>query len=484
MGQNLDSNPHYFEYGTLQPYLIGIALAPYYVYLKIFQSELIEELKQLDYTYQAYYSAPSAFRNNIFFIGRLVTVVMSILVILTTYFIGKNYSVKTGLIAALFLALTMGFANEAHYANLNIPMLFWLTLSILFCMYTLKRPAWKNYLLAGLFGGLAFSTKYSAIYIAIPILIAGFLAEKKILNKKLVCSFLFFILGFLIGTPYAILEFQTFKDDFIFGITARETWKGFIGQRGWIENIPNAINLFGFPLFVFSVIGVIYVLYRLSKERKDLLKNNFIKYDLFLTSWVLIFYFLIGFWQINFMRYLLPIAPAILVLNARFFMSMFKTKLKKILILAFFLVVIYSFVYVVMMDWMIISDSRFTANAWIKENIPKSAVIDIDSDSMQRYPTNLSEYNIRHLDEITVLNDTEFMGFINTYNESEYFILSEFIYYRYFKFSESFPEKTEYYQKLLSNETDYKIMKTFGDKPWYYPKPQEINPRIVVLKKV
>jgi hypothetical protein len=77
--------------------------------------------------------------------------------------------------------------------------------------------------LAGLFGGLATSTKYSMGFFFAPILVAHCLASYKggrgVLNRSGVTALVFAgassLAGYLIGTPYTLLNYGEFWSDFV-----------------------------------------------------------------------------------------------------------------------------------------------------------------------------------------------------------------------------------------------------------------------------
>jgi len=78
----------------------------------------------------------------------------------------------TGVLGALFLALAFIHVRDSHYATNDAPAVFLLTLSVAASMSLLRRPCLRTYLLAGLLGGLATSTKYNAGLFVVPLVTA------------------------------------------------------------------------------------------------------------------------------------------------------------------------------------------------------------------------------------------------------------------------------------------------------------------------
>jgi hypothetical protein len=185
------------------------------------------------------------------YVGRLTSALMGVLNVLAIGWIGwRALGPWTGVLGALFLALAFIHVRDSHYATNDVPSVFFLTLSVAASLSLLRRPGLSAYLLAGLFGGLATSTKYSAGLFVVPLLVAHgitvcrawktpcpnpspvrgggepeaprlplSLARGRGLGGggfvlPLVLAALVAVLAYLAGTPFTVLDFPKWLADF------------------------------------------------------------------------------------------------------------------------------------------------------------------------------------------------------------------------------------------------------------------------------
>lgn len=87
----------------------------------------------------------------------------------------KLYSERSALGAALLMAVLSLHVLHSHYATVDVPVTFLITLSFLFATCLLERRKLTYYLGAGLAAGLAAGTKYTGIFTLSPLLAAHFL---------------------------------------------------------------------------------------------------------------------------------------------------------------------------------------------------------------------------------------------------------------------------------------------------------------------
>jgi len=165
-----------------------------------------------------------------YLLTRIATSVFGILTLIPIYLTGKTlFNKRVGLFSALALSFIPLHVSYSHYALTEVPMVFFLSCGLYFSTKILKdeKPSLKNYLLSGLFIGLSASTKYNGGLIAFIVPLAtlfnllilhNYKSIKLFLTSyfstKHLCNWIYAglaaILGFLLGTPYAILDYETF----------------------------------------------------------------------------------------------------------------------------------------------------------------------------------------------------------------------------------------------------------------------------------
>jgi hypothetical protein len=158
------------------------------------------------------------------FLGRLTVTLFGTATVYVIYRVGKDFFNKqTGLLAALFLALTVGSISSSQYVKADIPSAFFIVLSLYFILKIYASGELKHYFMAGIFAGLGMATKYYAAVLVPTIFIAHILFLKKeklniaryLINKSSMCAALSFLAAFFIASPYNFLDPFWFENTFL-----------------------------------------------------------------------------------------------------------------------------------------------------------------------------------------------------------------------------------------------------------------------------
>lgn len=304
-----DLNPHYF----IHPPFFAYALFFFYVVIFLLGKAVGIFKTILDYQ-MLYFIDPTIF----YIVARSIILVMATTSIVVLFSIGKRlFNKKAALVACLFMAFSPVYIKWAHYASSDVPMLFISLFSFYFIVRISKVGSWQDYILAGFLTGLAVATKYNAGLLIIPVFIAhiGSCQQKKVLkkllNKKLIAAFLCLLIGFLLGCPFALLDYNTFLPEF-FKQSERMTDQNYnfpswrIDKPGWIYIITDTLPFgIGIPLTILVIFGILYSFYRHRKQ------------DYLLLSFILISFILIGSWDIIKPRYFIHVFPFMILLGSR-----------------------------------------------------------------------------------------------------------------------------------------------------------------------
>ena len=317
-----DLNPHTFTYPTLL----------YYCYAIIFKLEIILDRLGLIYVD----------RSTLILTARFLSAIFGILTIFLIYQIGKTlFNKLTGIIAAIFLMIIPSAVIESHYASVDTPLTFFVTLSFFFASQILKKGELRYYILAGIAAGLAASIKYPGILILFTVFIAHIIFVQKIwvneyynsnkfflINKNFIFSFIASCLAFMMTTPFAILDYHTFLASI--GNDYRLTHK-FASQTNWfiynyydafknyIELIREALTI---NLEIILLAGVIYcilsvLLYIIRRRRHDSKLEN-LQASILLLSWIIVYFLFISSLANHPARYLVPLFPFLAIAGANF----------------------------------------------------------------------------------------------------------------------------------------------------------------------
>src|SRR5262249_6917093 len=108
-----------------------------------------------------------------FLLGWTLSTVFGAATLGICYLLGRRlFSPAHGLLAAALLACTFLHVRDSALATVDVPMTFFVVLSLLGAANVLRRGRTRDYLLAGVAAGLATATKYSAVLVPIALLVA------------------------------------------------------------------------------------------------------------------------------------------------------------------------------------------------------------------------------------------------------------------------------------------------------------------------
>lgn len=503
-GKDMDLNPHYFINPSLMFYLIYIALIPYTIYLK-FTGELNYILAN------PHLAELPEFTTNVFIIARSLSVFFGVMTVLMVYVLCKRiYNKEIGLISSSLLAFTMGFVNISHLAKVEILLTFLVVISMLSFIRIIDTGKIRYYMLGGLFAGLAASTKYTGLLLVLPMLIAHLLSQqiefRNLTNirfhRKIFIGVIFILFGFLIGTPYALLDFPKFSEDIYYVYNYQSSNRGFQdSEPGWISHgILNMMNLMGLPLYITFIIGFVYVI--LKRKRR---------YEWLILSWVVPYFFIISTWAFSPTRFTLPILPFLSIFGGRFFYDRIRSSSdpqKYLYLILLSIVLLYSFSYALISDLLLINDSRYIAREWMNNNIPTNSTIEIYD---HLYGPKLPEHAIVYSPNTSGFNrygaNKEWDEFVEHLEERkpEYIVLTSQNYMRYLEDPNAYPSRTEFFLGLIEGKSNYDIIKVFGypldrnpflssgshgliqtaiiQSATLEPVPDFVNPTVIILKR-
>jgi uncharacterized membrane protein len=288
-----DPNPKHFDWPHLYIY------ANYFLYMGFAKlRNLYEVFNATDFFRQ---HLPIILDDNLIFylLTRIFSALLGALTAVPVYLTGKKlFGERAGVLAALCMAILPFHVHHSHYALSDVPMVFVLAWAIYFSAKILHEGRLGDYLLAGLFVGLAASTKYNGGLTALAVVVAHFMHIK--LHKPLrkihfaAASAVASVVGFLVGTPFALLDFQTFtRTDGPSGALWQFTN---VGSRSFIAHVQNFFGSlltrlsddFGYVSLAVYLIMLLYLVF-VSLKRKATLEERSL-WLLFIPSLVLLWY--------------------------------------------------------------------------------------------------------------------------------------------------------------------------------------------------
>ncbi len=364
MLQERTLDPGWFHQPTLYTYLVALVLALYYAWgAAAGQFHTTMDLFRPPFHFDGLIPLPTEF-----LLARLLTVLLSVLTIWLVYKMSQEWFGQRGAImAAAFLTLSIFHVTSSHFIATDVPVALFIMVALYFCARLAERGQTLDYLLVGLFVGLAVGTKYSVYVLGVPAALAHLLAWKRGM-VRLFDPALFLMGGaalvaFFISTPYSVFNNNQFVADL------RYEWEhnkvsGHIGAEGdsgrwYLRQLLGSSDRW---LTILAIGGFMWAL-----QKRD--------WSVVLVgSFVLAYFLSIATTLVHFERFLVPMMPPLAVGAGYFFAALAEkvpTQYKPLLTVLALLLLIEPAVRVAQFDWRLAqTDVRTTARNWIAENLP------------------------------------------------------------------------------------------------------------------
>ena len=202
-----DLDPHFFNYPTFHFYLVSIA---YFLYYCLGWS--VGQFGSMQAFVAERYFIDGA---DLLVIARSLNSLLSALTVLTVGLLGRRLQgAAFGLLAAGFLASMPLAVRFAHLANTDTPAVLWIAAALLWAVRARQQGQRIDYVVAGLFAGLAAATKYPAALVTIPIAVAWFVGPHAVGPRRVALGAAAALTIFAVASPYVWLSPAAFWGDF------------------------------------------------------------------------------------------------------------------------------------------------------------------------------------------------------------------------------------------------------------------------------
>ena len=325
-----------------------------------------------------------------YLLARIVSWVAGMATLFLLYRMGTQVlDIRAALAAALFLACYQQHVEQCHYGTVDTLFTFLCLLAVSSCYRAFVTASRKDFLLAGLFVGLATAEKYNAFILGFTLLLAFFLARdregrhppvRNLFASLAVCVGVFFLVNFyiFIDPEVVIGLFKRNLQIVAYGETTPVDLATGIQENYW------ALKSFGLgPVFLLSIPGALLFL----------VKN--LRGGIVLLSFPITFFFLMSSFHLRCPYYLLPMIPIIMLLAAQGLLQLSGWLLpKKVHRIVFPLLAVY-------VAWISLQettsflsalrnmDTRQIATEWIYQNLPKGSKLVVEGN--EQFGPSLSE---------------------------------------------------------------------------------------------
>jgi len=196
-----DLNPHFFNYPSLNFYLLAALFEGVALWNRLILGvSNVASIPEIDF----------------FIAGRILVVLISTATVYVTYEMGRRMiHPVAGLAAAALIAPAFLHVSNSFVVTVDSPVALWSSLAALMAVLIFTDGGKRRYyVLSGVFAGLAVGSKYTGLLGALPLVIAHLLVAKRngsLLNKDIAIGLLAVPITFLLTTPYAVLDYEGFR---------------------------------------------------------------------------------------------------------------------------------------------------------------------------------------------------------------------------------------------------------------------------------
>ena len=471
--------------------------------------------------------------------GRVLSALADVGTVALVYLLGASiWSRRSGLLAAALVALAVIHIQLSHFFAVDTFLALFSTATVFFLIRVARRGRTMDSALAGLFLGLALATKISVAPMLAAYLVAHFMyafaltpsddARHAMLIDRVLDAIkgaafggLAAIAVFLVTQPYAILDWGRFYADVVEQSEMVRRIRDYPYTRQYVDTTPYIYQIrqivtwgLGWPVGIVACAGVIYAAVRglrfpwaiaylvvgfgcpmgvllLTTSSTGILVASFIavaaivvsiparrpdtRMDALLLSWVAPYFFITGAFEVKFLRYLLPIAPVLLLLGSRMLfdgwerVSGFSSRARKALVpaavavgaVAACVTVFYALAY---MSVYTSDHPAVRGSEWIRENVPRNSVV-----LKEHWEEGLPGLHSYRILELPMYNDDrpyKINQISDLLSRSDVLTLySNRLYGTVPRLDERYPVSREYYRLLFEGQLGYELEAHFTSYP-------------------
>ena len=202
--------------------------------------------------------------------------------------------------------------------------------------------------------------------------------ENFLFDKKLIIGLSMVVIGFLVGNPFALLDYSTFWEHFWYNYVVTPVYGGIAEGHSFGEFVIAIQEIIGFPSWLVFLVGFLFCFYSLAVDKERGIEQKGI---LLLFSVIFLYYFKFGSFPRMETRFVMPIVPFGLIISGIFWQ---KIKGNQRFIAGLLLVILsYNLLCSFYVGKRFAEDPRTVAQEWVKTNIESESSIESSAYSPQ-----------------------------------------------------------------------------------------------------
>jgi YYY domain-containing protein len=495
-------NPRWFNYGSFPLYL----------------------LKGVQLVYSAW---PGAELHDLRIAGRIISALADTGTVIVVYLLGSRlYGRREGLLASVLVALSVIHIQLSHFFAVDTILALCVVAALYFMYGVAREGRLRDSVLAGAFIGLGVATKVSVAPIYIAFLMAHLLFAFNVMGqaagsdlrpgdrlrtvvKGLAVGAVASLLVVVVVQPYTFLDWDRFKENVYEQSEVVRRIRDYPFTRQYIDTAPYWYHIrqlatwgLGWPLGVVAWAGLLYASLRGMRPRPGLaylalgwgLPVAVLLYStsylailvasgissvalvatlpfrsvqsrgaVLLLSWVVPYFLITGAFQVKFIRYLIPIAPLLVLLGSRMLLALWdsvrerRPALRPWLVGGLVLLVGSTGFYA--LSYMAVYGEPHTAvriSQWINQNASEGSII--LREHWEEGVPGLFDYEIREMPLYDDDTPDKLRRLSEDLAEADYVMFfSNRLYGTIPRLPERYPFSSAYYRTLFSGELGYQL---------------------------
>ena len=290
-------------------------------------------------------------------VGRWLSGLLDLGTVILIFLLGRRLAgTKIGLTAALFLSLNVMHIQQAHFFISDPALAFFVVLTMLFLVRSLPleqhifdappQPFPRSLTWAAVASGLAIGSKFSAILLGLPAFFVILVLTPKNWFWRSLRYGILVLLVFFLTNPFAILdttcqlEFEvgelkvdlnppaacylenvTEQSSMVDGSSAFPFVRQYDGTLLYLYHIENQLNwgmgiALGYAAFIGFFVFAVYGAWKGIQDLRSGKSESIWMMGLVLLGWCVPYFLVTGQFHVKFMRYLLPLAPFLMIFAA------------------------------------------------------------------------------------------------------------------------------------------------------------------------
>lgn len=288
-------NPQFFDYGSL------------HIYIQLVVSILRFIAGSITGAWGSLAEATSA---SFYVWGRAVVAALGVATVVVVHRIGMRWGARHALLAAALMAVMPLHVRYSHYVLTDIPLTFFVALTMLLALAAHERPALRLFAFAGMAAGLAAAVKYNGGIALIMPLVACWMTPSARPSRFacMVATIGAAAAAFFIAAPYTLLDLPGFLNRFA-TLTAEYRNSPAPIEPGQLIYLKHLRLQFGTAGMLLVAVGLVMGIVRAIRG------PGRVAWALAL-AFPLPYFLIVADQNIIYARYLLPLVPMLCILAA------------------------------------------------------------------------------------------------------------------------------------------------------------------------